>query len=148
VTPQFGATSTVANSVPYTSDFPALRQDLIDAGLFNAIPAASLTASTALSTQRTVLGCDGPDPQTGCDVLVGFDVQVLRNTQPVVAFAQLLFGYELSAGPELGRMNLVQPEEGPLSLRGYTCRCRYLRAPARQNLASCRRTGPRPRASR
>ena len=128
VTPQSGATSTVANSVPYPSDFPALRQDLIDAGLFNAIPAASLTASTALSTQRTVLGCDGPDPQTGCEVLVGFDVQVLRNTQPVVAFAQLLFGYELmSRDPNWVGMNMVQPEEGPLSLRDYTLQMQMIR---------------------
>jgi len=127
-TPSFGATSTVANSVTYTDDFAALRQSLIDAGLFNAIPTASTAAATTLASERATLGCDGPSPQAGCDVLVGFDVQVLRNNQPAVVFAQLLFGFQLmSQDPNWVGMNMVQPEEGPLSLRDYKLQMRMIK---------------------
>ena len=127
-TPAFGATNTVANSVTYTKDFAALRQSLIDAGLFNAIPAASSAAATTLASERATLGCDGAAPKKGCDVLIGFDVQVLRNTQPVVAFAQLLFGFELmKKDPNWVGMNMVQPEEGPLSLQYYNLQMQMIK---------------------
>ena len=120
ITPQFGHTLTVANSVGYNPDFGELRESLLNAGLLDAIPAAGLTASSALSGQQAILGCDGDDPQVGCDVRVGFDVQVLRNQPPAVVFAQLLFGFELmQSDPSWVGMNMVQPEDASLSITYY-----------------------------
>ncbi|MGK2933167.1 MAG: adenosine deaminase family protein, partial [Solirubrobacterales bacterium] len=120
ITPQFGHTLGVANQVGYNPDFGELRESLLNAGLLDAIPAASAQASSALSGQQAILDCDGPNRQPGCDVEVRFDVQVLRNQQPVVAFAQLLFGFELmKADPNWAGMNMVQPEDASLSVTYY-----------------------------
>ena len=120
ITPQFGHTLGVANQVGYNPDFGELRESLLNAGLLDAIPAASAQATTALTGQQQILDCDGENRQPGCDVEVGFDVQVLRNQQPVVAFAQLLFGFELmKADPNWVGMNMVQPEDASLSITYY-----------------------------
>jgi len=128
ITPQFGATSTIANQVGYNPDFAVMRQQLLDAGLLNAIPAAGLTASSAITRQQQLLDCDGPNRQPGCDVAVNFDVQVLRNQPPAVVFAQLLFGFELmAANPSWAGMNMVQPEDSSLSTTYYALHMKMIR---------------------
>jgi len=120
ITPQFGATLGIANTVGYNPDFAVMRQQMLDAGLLNAIPAASLTASTALTQKDQLQDCFGDVPQPGCYVDVNFDVQVLRNNQPQVVFAQLLFGFELmAADPNWAGMNMVQPEDSLLATGDY-----------------------------
>ncbi len=128
ITPQFGATLAVANQIGYSPDFAAMRQAMLDAGLLDAIPAAGQTAADAIAGQWARLGCATDRPRTGCDVTVNFDVQVLRNQPPAVVFAQLLFGFELMrADPRWAGMNMVQPEDGALSLRDYRLHMRMIR---------------------
>lgn len=128
ITPQFGATMAVADQVGYDRDFATMRQRMLDAGLRNAIPAAGQTAADAIAGQWARLGCLTDRPRTGCDVIVNFDVQVLRNQRPAVVFAQLLFGFELmAADPRWAGMNMVQPEDGPLSLRDYRLHMRMIK---------------------
>lgn len=120
ITPQFGATLAIANQVGYNPDFAAMRQAMLDAGITNAIPAAGLTASSALDRRADLLGCATPAPKPGCAVRVNFDVQVLRNQPPAVVFAQLLFGFELmEADANWAGMNMVQPEDAAYSTRDY-----------------------------
>ncbi len=127
-TPQFGATQAVANQVGYDPDFTTMRQRMLDAGLLDAIPAASASAASAIARQRQLLDCEGPNRQPGCDVAVNFDVQVLRNNQPAVVFAQLLFGFELmAADPNWAGMNMVQPEDASLSVTYYRLHMRMIR---------------------
>ncbi len=132
ITPQFGATLQVANQVGYNPDFAVMRQAMLDAGITNAIPAAGLTASSALSRRSDLQGCATGQPKSGCDVLVNFDVQVLRNQLPAVVFAQLLFGFELmAADPNWAGMNMVQPEDAAYSTGYYSLHMRmvkYLRS--------------------
>lgn len=127
ITPQFGATSRAAAKVPFTRDYAALRDQLLAAGLRDAIPAASRDIDNTLAQERTALGCDTAKPLAGCRTRVGFDVQVLRGQSPVVVFAQLLFGYELMAADHrwVG-MNMVQPEDGPIALRDYQLQMRMI----------------------
>jgi adenosine deaminase len=127
-TPQFGATQAVANQVGYDPDFATMRQQLLDAGLLDAIPAAVASADAARARQQLLLGCAGPDPQPGCDVTVNFDVQVLRNNPPAVVFAQLLFGFELmAADPDWAGMNMVQPEDASFATGDYRLHMRMIR---------------------
>lgn len=120
ITAQFGASQTIANQVGYNPDLAAMRQAMIDAGIKNAIPAASLTASTALSRKDQLLGCGTESAKPGCGVLVNFDVQVLRNQPPAVVFAQLLFAFELmKADPTWVGVNMVQPEDAAYSTADY-----------------------------
>ncbi len=128
ITPQFGATLAVANQVGYDPDLAAMRRAMLEAGLLDAIPTAGQTAADAIAGQWARLGCATDDPKPGCDVIVNFDVQVLRNQPPAVVFAQLLFGFELmKADPRWAGMNMVQPEDGPLSLRDYRLHMRMIR---------------------
>ncbi|MGK2955608.1 MAG: adenosine deaminase family protein [Solirubrobacterales bacterium] len=120
ITPQFGHTLGVANSVGYNPDFGEMRESLLNAGLLDAIPAAGQTISDAITRQRDLLDCDTDEPKVGCEVTIGFDVQVLRNQQPAVVFAQLLFGFELmQANPGWVGMNMVQPEDSSLAITYY-----------------------------
>ncbi len=132
ITPQFGATLAIANQVGYNPDFAAMRQAMLDAGIRNAIPAASLTATSALSRRSDLQECTTAQPKSGCEVLVNFDVQVLRNQLPAVVFAQLLFGFELMAtDPNWAGMNMVQPEDAAYSTGDYSLHMRmvkYLRS--------------------
>lgn len=128
ITPQFGATLQVANQVGYNPDFGVMRQAMLDAGITNAIPAAGLTATSALSRRSDLQGCETDDPDPGCGVLVHFDVQVLRNNPPAVVFAQLLFGFELmKADPNWVGMNMVQPEDAAYSTSDYNLHMRMIR---------------------
>lgn len=127
-TPQFGATLAIANQVGYNPDFATMRQQMLDAGLLNAIPAATASATAAIDRQQELLGCAGENPQPGCDVAVNFDVQVLRNNPPAVVFAQLLFGFELmAADPQWAGMNMVQPEDASYSTGDYKLHMRMNR---------------------
>lgn len=132
ITPQFGASLAIANQVGYNPDFGTMRQAMIDAGIGNAIPAAGQTATAAISGSWVRMGCETEDPAPGCDVLVNFDVQVLRNQTPAVVFAQLLFGFELmKADPRWAGLNMVQPEDAAYSLGNYELHMkmvRYLRS--------------------
>jgi adenosine deaminase len=120
ITPQFGHTLSIANSVGYNPDFGEMRESLINAGLLDAIPAAGQTISDAIARQRSLLDCDTDTPKVGCEVTIGFDVQVLRNQPPAVVFAQLLFGFELmQANPGWVGMNMVQPEDSSLAITYY-----------------------------
>ncbi|MDQ2700854.1 MAG: adenosine deaminase, partial [Actinomycetota bacterium] len=133
ITPQFGATSAIGRTVGYNRDFAAMRQQMLEAGLLDALPAASLTASSALERKDELQDCFGAKPQPGCYVDVGFDVQVLRNNQPAVVFAQLLFGFELmAADPNWVGMNMVQPEDSPLATRYYRLHMKMIRFLKRQ----------------
>ena len=101
---------------------------MLAAGLTDAIPAAGRTAADAIGRQWELLGCATDRPRPGCDVTVNFDVQVLRNQPPAVVFAQLLFGFELMrADPRWAGLNMVQPEDGPYSLRDYRLHMRMIR---------------------
>lgn len=132
ITPQFGASLAIANQVGYDPDFAAMHKAMLDAGITGAIPAAGLTATTALSRESDLLGCATSEPKAGCRVLVHFDVQVLRNQPPAVVFAQLLFGMELmKADPNWAGMNMVQPEDAAYSTSNYTLHMKmvkYLRS--------------------
>lgn len=128
ITPQFGATLAVADKVPYNPDFGAMRQAMLAEGIRDAIPAAGQTASDAIAGSWQRMGCATANPKPGCDVLVNFDVQVLRNQPPNVVFAQLLFGFELmKADPRWAGMNMVQPEDAAYSLGNYRLHMKMVR---------------------
>ncbi|MBN8868125.1 MAG: hypothetical protein J0H98_11280 [Solirubrobacterales bacterium] len=133
ITPQFGASLQIANQVGYDPDFAAMRQAMLDAGIKNAIPAAGQTATDTISQEWARLGCATEDAAPGCDVLVNFDVQVLRNQPPAVVFAQLLFGFELmKADPRWAGLNMVQPEDASYSLADYRLHMKMVRYLQRQ----------------
>jgi adenosine deaminase len=119
-TPDFKDAAALAAKIGYTSDFAKFRQQLLDAGIKNSIPAirASLDAAETDREQRE--RCGQPDEQPACHVKIRFIYQVLRGMPPEVVFAQVVLGFETAAAdPRFVGLNFVQPEDGYIAMRDY-----------------------------
>jgi hypothetical protein len=105
-----------------TPDFAAYRQALLQGGLANAVAAARQTLTSVEARRDTVLGClPGMQRDPGCGVQVRWLYQVSRGRAPQRVFAQILTGFELAkADPRVVGFNLVQPEDGFISMRDFT----------------------------
>jgi len=69
---------------------------------------------------RQIMHCDTADAEAGCRVQIRYIAQVIRNFPPADVFAQIQFGYALAAAdPMVVGVNLVGPEDDPITLRDY-----------------------------
>ena len=130
VTPAFGETSALANSVPFDPDDLANTRDrLLAGGAVDRIVAGVKTSLDASQARyRRLLGCSGSRPPRACSLPVRFQVQVLRAMPPQVVFAQLVVGFALmKADPRWVAVNLVQPEDDPTALRDYRLQMSMIR---------------------
>ena len=70
---------------------------------------------------------NGPGKQLCPDFTLRYLYQVLREQRPTQVFAQLLTGFELaSRDPRVVGINLVQAEDGKISMRDYSLQMRML----------------------
>lgn len=77
-------------------------------------------AAKLLEQTRTVLGCNTNDAQPACGVTVKFQYYILREQPLEKVFAQALNGFAAaSRSKDIVGINLVQPEDGIISLRDY-----------------------------
>ena len=69
---------------------------------------------------RSILKCGTPAARAGCGVTIRYLAQVIRTTSPPRVFAQDQLGYALveSQSAFVG-VNLVAPEDDPITLRDY-----------------------------
>lgn len=127
ISPAYSANRTVAEKVGYVSDFAAMREQMIAAGLFDAIPQASAYARSVLERRADLQRCGTQDAKDGCAVVVRFQAQVRRNVAPEIVFAQLAFAFELMQRDDSwAAVNLVQPEDGFYALRDYRTHMRMI----------------------
>lgn len=77
-------------------------------------------ANQVVSGTHRMLGCDFNPAQSACQVMVRFHYFVLREQPIEKVFAQAVNGFEAAnrKGLFVG-VNLVQPEDGPISMRDY-----------------------------
>ena len=69
---------------------------------------------------KATLACDTEHAKAGCQVIVRYLYQVLREQEPEMVFAQLLAGFQAAnQDKRVVGLNLVQPEDGPISMRDY-----------------------------
>lgn len=128
MSPAFSQVSQVADRVTYTTDFPALRQALLDNGLLQVIPDAKRNADVTLAQMKTALGCDTATPKVGCQTAMAFGAQISRGFSPVNVFAQLLFAFELmEADPRWVALNMVQPEDSWTAVDDYALHMQMIR---------------------
>lgn len=113
-----------------TPDFAAYRQALLQGGLASAVAAARQTLTSVEARRDTVLGClPGSQPDPGCRVEVRWLYQVSRGRAPQAVFAQILTGFELAkADPRVVGFNLVQAEDGRISMRDFTLQMQMIDA--------------------
>jgi adenosine deaminase len=102
------------------------RQELLDRGLLDDVPAARSHIAEGERKRRALESCDDK-PKPGCDVTIGFLYQVLRGFPPQQVFAQTLLGFEaVSADPRFVGINFVMPEDGYTSMKDYRLQMQML----------------------
>ncbi len=128
-TPDLHAAEALGEKLGYDQNFVQARDALLKGGLGTSIVAAQAAYTAAETTRATREHCGQPDALPSCAVTVRFLFQVLREQPPVDVFAQLVFAFELAkADPRVVGLNLVQPEDGVLSMRDYALHMRMLDA--------------------
>lgn len=76
---------------------------------------------------RKILACNTKQAKIGCKVKMRYLYQVLREQSPEMVFAQLLQGFEIaSKDPRFVGLNMVQPEDGFISMRDYNLHMRMI----------------------
>ncbi|HEX8271388.1 MAG TPA: hypothetical protein VF615_01980 [Longimicrobiaceae bacterium] len=104
-----------------------LRESLLAAGLRDTLAAASRALDAAEARRRELLRCGAAGADPGCGVEVRYLYQVSRGRPPANVFAQVLAGFEMaSRDRRVVGFNLVQPEDGLLSMRDYSLHMRMI----------------------
>jgi adenosine deaminase len=128
-TPDFKAAAALAEKIGFTTDFAHFRQQLLDAGIRDSIPAIRSHMDEAESYRRQREHCGEADEQPACKVKIRYLYQVLRGLPPEIVFAQVVLGFETAAAdPRFVGMNFVQPEDGYISMRDYRLHMQMLDA--------------------
>jgi len=131
-TPAFGHAATIAHQIGFNPDLPAMRQKLLDHGLFDEVAADRTEVRTGEAQRREIEHCDTPQATPACQVEIRYIYQVLRGFAPEQVFAQTLLGFETikqsmdAHEPGFVGINFVQPEDGYVSMHDYTLQMHML----------------------
>jgi adenosine deaminase len=122
-TPPFEHTAAIAKELGWHPNlgFSEFRDKLLAKGLRDEVAAVRAYLDEAESVRRQAERCDQPNPAAACAVQLRYIYQVLRGFPAEQVFAQAILGFEAaSADPRIAGINLVMPEDGFLSMTGYT----------------------------
>ena len=126
-TPDRGAARALGDSVGWLGDFARMRDELITRGLGRVAARAGEQLDRVEARRDTVLGCGTPAAGAGCEVETRWVYQVSRGNPPQQVYAQILLGFLLARrDPRVVTLNLVQPEDGAVSMRDYSLHMRII----------------------
>jgi adenosine deaminase len=121
ITPDNAKSASFAKQVNLKEGFDAMRSKLLANKDF--VENVKYTASEAkriLTQARHHLGCDERPELPACKLTIKFQYYVLREQPLENVFAQALNGFAAASNSEeIVGINLVQPEDGLISLRDY-----------------------------
>jgi hypothetical protein len=127
MTPDRRAARSLGDAAGWTADFARMRDTLLALGMPALARAASARLDSVEARRDTVLGCGTAQPQPGCAVQVRWLYQVSRGSPPQQVFAQILLGFLMAqSDPSVVGLNLVQPEDGAISMRDYSLQMRMI----------------------
>ncbi|HET9438539.1 MAG TPA: hypothetical protein VFO52_00120 [Longimicrobiales bacterium] len=125
-TPDDGAGS-LGTRAGWVADFTQMRERLRAAGHAEVVAAARRDVASWIARQRELMKCDTPAREAACAVEVRFLYQVARGRAPERVFAQIMTAFEVAATDSMVvGFNLVQPEDGYVSMRDYTLQMRMI----------------------
>jgi adenosine deaminase len=128
-TPDFKQAAALAEKIGFNPDFAQYRQQLIDSGIRDSIPAIRARLDEAEADRRQREHCGEANAGAACKVEIRFLYQILRGQPPPVVFAQVVLGFEAaSVDPRIVGINFVQPEDGYIAMRDYQLQMRMLDA--------------------
>lgn len=120
VTADGNASGKLGKKLGWNPDFSQMRQKLLSADFDKIITSITTSIAQDEKDRRRILACDTNHPKPGCQVKVRYLYQVLREQAPEMVFAQLLAGFEAATKDNhVVGLNMVQPEDGKLSMRDY-----------------------------
>lgn len=119
--PDNGRASNFANPQFSTTSFASAQKNLLANEAFQAnIQYTIDEASRIIKQARQILGCETDPNQEVCQIKVKFQYYAFREQPLEKVFAQALNGFvAASRSPDIVGVNLVQPEDGIISLRDY-----------------------------
>ncbi len=120
VTPQAASSRGLGARVGWHGDATTTRAALRDAGLEALVPAVKADTDAMETRARSVMNCDTPQAQPGCQVTVRYLFQAIRQGPPEQTMAQLQLGVAVVAADKrwVG-LQLVAPEDSPDAIRYY-----------------------------
>lgn len=126
-TPDRRGARSLGDAAGWTNDFGRMRDTLVALGLRGVVRAASARLDSVEARRDTVLRCGTPSADAACGVSVRWIYQVSRGNPPQQVFAQILTGFLMAeADPRVVGLNLVQPEDGAVSMRDYSLQMRMI----------------------
>lgn len=111
----------LADQVGFDQNLQATYDKLVAAGLENMAAALRNHVDAMERDRDGALGCATNPASAACRVQVRYIFEVLRESPPARAFAQVIAGFYLaSIDPRVVAVNLVQPEDGSISMKDYS----------------------------
>lgn len=111
----------------WNDDLDRQREALMQDGMAEIVAAARRDIDAADARMRALLNCAAPVAPPGCHVTIRYLAQVIRTFPPEQVFAQSVLAFELGrADPRFVGLNLVAPEDDPVTLRDYDLQMRML----------------------
>ncbi|MCX5411161.1 adenosine deaminase [Streptomyces sp. NBC_00059] len=128
VTPASAGAKKLADEVGWDADLAALHRKLLAGGRLDQLVAEAGRSADAASTEfRETARCASARPAPACRITYRWISQVSRNSAPERVFTQIALGLRLAErDPRYVAVNLVQPEDGEISLRDYRLHMRML----------------------
>ncbi len=107
--------------------FDRTRDRLVEGGLEGVVERMRTRVADMERARVAALGCGAKADTPGCRVTVRYMLEVTRESPKQRVFAQLMAGFRLaSMEPLVVGINLVQPEDGVVSMRDYSLQMRMV----------------------
>ncbi len=101
-------------------DYATLMEGPFGTNLAPAIDLADGQITAAFERKNEIQKCGTPEASPGCAVEIRLLHQVIREAQPSVVYAQIIFGWHfIEKNSRIVGLNLVAPEDGYIALRDY-----------------------------
>lgn len=114
------AANPLGSQIGFDGDFDKARQKLLSVGLSQTVASMRARVDQLEQGRIEALGCQTHPESPACRIGVGYLYQILRESPKEQVFAQTLAGFMLaSEDPRVAGVNIVQPEDGVISMRDY-----------------------------
>ncbi len=122
ILPDNGDAIDFAPRIHHLPDYASKQRALLnDPAFVNNIDNTIKTSRDIREKTEKILRCHQAHPDPACQITFKFQTYVLREQSADSVFAQALNAFvAVTRSPELVGVNLVQPEDGELSLKNYT----------------------------
>ena len=105
----------------WNSNFETMRANLLAHDFDKIIHHISKSIDEDETHVQSILNCKASPLNNGCTIKIRYLYQVYREQAPEMVFSQLLAGFEAaSQDKRVVGLNMVQPEDGLISMRDYS----------------------------